>query len=168
MPPPASAGVKCVPLPSPSSVEAEPANPPDDALTCQACLTSIRFAADRVKVLPCDHILCAFCALRSQISRGFRRHKCPARGCGCLSRGNCYVKGTGGSTTRGEGVVSLQSTSPSERGTKLSRVRVFLTSSMNDGGERWHHHLNRRAPARSVRSRPGQGLFCYHRRTQAG
>lgn len=71
--------------------------PPPDPTPCQNCFANIPYNADRIIVHPCGHILCNFCALKSQVDRGSMPHKCPVDGCNeCFFTNLEYVRGGDG------------------------------------------------------------------------
>ena len=88
---------------SPANQEdvAEEANhvdgPPEDSIICQACCEIVPPTSDHVIIKPCMHTHCNLCIIKSQVERGWRPHKCPAKGCDCESETLEYVSSGGGS-----------------------------------------------------------------------
>jgi len=66
--------------------------PPRDVIQCDCCSETIPSTADRVRISPCGHQLCTFCALQSQITRGSKPHNCPATNCNCYSTRCTYLR----------------------------------------------------------------------------
>jgi hypothetical protein len=58
---------------------------------CAACSHSIPTRANRVRLMPCTHLLCMFCVLKSHADRGCKCHKCPVSDCKRPTSSNKYI-----------------------------------------------------------------------------
>jgi hypothetical protein len=71
-------------------------HPEESIILCQACCKIVPPTSDHVIIQPCMHTLCNLCIIKSQVGRGWRPHKCPAKGCDCESETLEYVSSGGG------------------------------------------------------------------------
>jgi hypothetical protein len=67
------------------SSEASPVN-----IICHNCRLELDESTDRVKLLPCQHVLCTLCALESHIERRHTRQICPC--CNKPTKSNKYIR----------------------------------------------------------------------------
>jgi hypothetical protein len=66
--------------------------PPATSTTlCAACNCSIPTRADRVRLMPCSHLSCTFCVLKSHAKRGCKHQKCPVCDCKQPTSSNKYI-----------------------------------------------------------------------------
>lgn len=72
---------------------------PEGGIQCCKCCKSIPTDVDRVKLEPCGHVLCVFCALESHSLRGCKQHKCTVSGCSNpITNHNRYIFAADGSS----------------------------------------------------------------------
>lgn len=69
-----------------------------ESISCAWCSGSIPIDKDRVKLDPCGHVLCTFCALKSHAERGCKCQKCPLASCRKPTTKNKYIFAGDGST----------------------------------------------------------------------
>ncbi|KAL3774776.1 hypothetical protein ACHAWO_012213 [Cyclotella atomus] len=63
----------------------------DEGCSCHCCGVQICNTDDRVKLMPCKHLLCTLCALESQIIRRHQCQICPVDGCDKPTTSNKYI-----------------------------------------------------------------------------
>ena len=71
----------------PKSSEVSPVN-----IMCHNCGLELDDSTDRVKLLPCEHVLCILCALESHIQRGHTRQICLVSCCNKPTKSSKYIR----------------------------------------------------------------------------
>jgi hypothetical protein len=86
-----------------SSTTAKHSEEDTASTACQKCGWLIGDEADRVKIMPCAHLLCTLCALESHTKQRHACHRCPVDGCNHPTTSNKYIQ-------VGDGIVKVFNT----------------------------------------------------------